>query len=60
VDMPAQCRLRESENTAGRYEGTLVAPATEGYYRLRATIEIEGEPRIDLEELIALEVIPVQ
>ena len=36
-------RLWESEESEGRYEGSLMAPDTEGYYQLRATVEVSGE-----------------
>ncbi len=43
------------EEGSKRYEGTLTAPRAEGYYRLRAVVNAEGQPPIDLEELIAVE-----
>lgn len=42
----------------GCYEGHLVAPSTEGYYELRATIHVTGKQEVMLEELIAVEAEP--
>lgn len=55
----SRTRLWESDEIDGRYEGSLVAPDTEGYYQLRATIEANGEPAIQLEELILIEALPL-
>jgi pimeloyl-ACP methyl ester carboxylesterase len=41
--------------SAGRYEASLAAPQTEGYYQLRATVKAVGEPTVVLEELIAVD-----
>jgi pimeloyl-ACP methyl ester carboxylesterase len=56
-DLPG-IRLRESKETPGRYEGSLVAPTTEGYYRLTSTVKAVGERAVRLEELIAIETLP--
>ncbi len=40
---------------AGQWEGQLVAPATEGYYRLRGMVMLPDEPELTLEEIIAVE-----
>jgi pimeloyl-ACP methyl ester carboxylesterase len=48
-------RLEESEEEAGSYAGGLRAPQQEGYYRLRAVVNVTGEPPTVLEELIAVE-----
>ncbi|HBY99425.1 MAG TPA: hypothetical protein DEP84_36720 [Chloroflexi bacterium] len=53
-----EAHLWESNETAGRYEGGLVAPDTEGYYQLRALVRAVGEPAVRLEELIAIEAEP--
>ena len=47
--------LAESESVPGRYEGVLNAPAAEGYYDLRATVEIIGEAVLELRELVAVD-----
>lgn len=51
--------LWESEETPGCYEGSLAAPLDEGYYKLKATVRIISEPTVALEELIAIEAMPV-
>jgi pimeloyl-ACP methyl ester carboxylesterase len=56
-DLP-ETRLRESKMHLGRYEGSLVAPTTEGYYQLRGRIKVVGEQAVILEELIAIELMP--
>jgi hypothetical protein len=39
----------------GRYEGVLIAPAEPAYYRLLATVRVEGDKPIILEELVLVE-----
>jgi hypothetical protein len=39
----------------GKYEGSLTAPEGEGYYRLEALVNADGQLPIQLEELIAVE-----
>jgi len=56
-DLP-ETRLPEIKTTPGRYEGSLVAPTTDGYYQLRATVKPVGERVVILEELIAVEAMP--
>lgn len=53
-----EARLWESDETAGRYEGSLVAPEIEGYYQVRAIVRAVGEPAVKLEELVAIEAEP--
>src|SRR5207249_63777 len=53
-----EIRLRESKQTPGRYEGSLVATMTEGYYRLASTVKPVSERAVRLEELIAIEALP--
>ena len=53
-----KANLWESEQTPGRYEGSLSAPPNEGYYQLKATVRVVGEPTVGLEELIAVETVP--
>lgn len=53
-----EIRLRESKEAPGRYEGSLVASTTEGYYRLASTVKAVGERAVRLEELIAIEAPP--
>lgn len=53
-------RLEESDEIAGRYEGSLDAPQTEGYYRLKAVVNVQGESSLLLEEIIAIEALPEQ
>jgi hypothetical protein len=48
-------RLWESEQTPGRYEGTVEAPRTRGYYAASALIRVQGEPDVVLEELILVD-----
>ncbi len=51
-------RLWESEATSGRYESVdedFVAPETEGYYTLQATVQVVGELAVTLDELIIVE-----
>lgn len=59
----ASTRLWEREKIKGRYENSdeerLMAPDTEGYYQLRATVEVIGEPALQLEELILVETLPL-
>ena len=57
LDLP-EVRLKPSTQAAGRYEGELVAPATQGYYRLLAVVHVPGEPALQLEELILVEAEP--
>ena len=47
--------LRESKTVPGRYEGSLTAPLQQGYYKVRATVQITGEPTYTLDELISIE-----
>jgi hypothetical protein len=54
----SKVNLWESEQMPGRYEGSLSAPANEGYYQLKATVRVVGEPTVGLEELIAVEAMP--
>ncbi len=54
----SKANLWESEQTPSRYEGSLPAPANEGYYQLKATVRVEGEPTVGLQELIAVEIMP--
>ncbi len=42
---------------AGRYEGTLRAPQTEGYYQVEATVDTIDE-KVTLQETIAVEAVP--
>ena len=52
---PTVTRLEPSA-TVGDYDGSITAPAVEGYYRLRAAVTVPGEPTpVTLEELIAVE-----
>ena len=51
-------RLWESASTSGRYEGSLTAPETDGYYELRASVAALGQPPVMLQELIAVEAMP--
>jgi hypothetical protein len=53
-------RLAESDEVKGRYEGSLRAPETEGYYRLQTVVNILGEAPVLVEELIAVEANPDQ
>lgn len=55
---PAAVQLWEDEKIEGRYDGSITAPETEGFYRLLAIIEAESEPTLSLEELIAIEAVP--
>jgi hypothetical protein len=48
-------RMNESGQTTGRYEGSLNAPTTEGYYRIKAKIKAQGESLLELEEMIIVE-----
>ena len=50
--------LDRSLSVPGRYEGTIVAPQTEGYYEVKATISVMGLPPVSLSELIAIEAEP--
>lgn len=52
--------LEESDKAVGRYEGSLDAPQTEGYYRLKTVVNVQGEPSLLLEEIIAIESLPEQ
>jgi len=45
----------ESQKTAGLYEGKLLAPMIEGYYRLEATVQMKDVASVTLQELIAVE-----
>lgn len=58
-DLP-EIYLRKSEETRGRYEGRVAAPLVEGYYEVRATVSVTGEPTLRLTELIAVEAAPDQ
>jgi pimeloyl-ACP methyl ester carboxylesterase len=48
-----QARLWDQDD--GKYEGSLTAPEREGYYRLVALVNADGQLPIQLEELIAVE-----
>jgi len=48
-------RLWESTSAPGRYEGSLAAPSSEGYYQLQCVIAAAGEPALMLQELITVE-----
>ncbi|HUS17956.1 MAG TPA: hypothetical protein VM536_23410 [Chloroflexia bacterium] len=50
--------LAPSPATPGRYEGALVAPSTEGYYVVQATVVAGDQPPVDISELIAVEALP--
>ena len=51
--------LQEKPDEPGRYEGSLTAPETEGYYRLQATVFTEPNKRpLVLNELILVEAEP--
>lgn len=52
-------RLEESDETTGRYEGSLDVPETEGYYRLTASVNVQGASLL-LQEIIAVEDLPEQ
>ncbi|WP_406699464.1 hypothetical protein V5E97_11405 [Singulisphaera sp. Ch08] len=48
-------RLWEDEAAGGHYSAEMVAPATEGYYQLKALVSPPDEAAVELEELIAVE-----
>jgi hypothetical protein len=50
----AAVALREVVDNPGRYEASLAAPETEGYYRLSATVQANDET-VTLGEMIAVE-----
>ena len=50
-----QTELTESDQIAGRYEGTLIAPQAPGYYRLVAEVKIADDEPVPLEELVLVE-----
>ena len=50
-----EIELVESEQIAGRYEGTLIAPQSPGYYLLVAEVRIGADGPVPLEELILIE-----
>lgn len=45
-------------NAPGQFGGQLTAPAAEGYYRLRGTVVLPGEPELTLDEIISVEDMP--
>lgn len=45
-------------NAPGQFSGQLTAPAAEGYYRLRGTVVLPGEPELMLDEIISVEKMP--
>jgi pimeloyl-ACP methyl ester carboxylesterase len=51
----APAELEESDEEPGRYEGSVVAPAVEGYYELAATVQPPSQLPVRLSELIAVE-----
>lgn len=53
----SRTNLWEDENEEGTYLGKLAAPAAEGYYRVVASFDIQGEPALTLEELISVEAV---
>jgi hypothetical protein len=50
-----EIRLEENEQSAGRYEGSVAAPAVEGYYQLEATIKRVNKPLVHVTELVVVE-----
>lgn len=57
----SKTRLWESDETPGRYDSDdedFIAPETEGYYTLKATVQVVGEPTVTLDELIIVEAMP--
>lgn len=47
--------LSQAISQPGIYTATLPAPSVEGYYQVRATINVQGEPTLTIDELIAIE-----
>jgi hypothetical protein len=50
-----EIRLEESDQIAGRYEGSVTAPAVEGYYQLEAAIKRVNKPLVHVSELVVVE-----
>ncbi|MBI4675283.1 MAG: hypothetical protein HY741_26875 [Chloroflexi bacterium] len=44
-----------SQNAPGQFQGQLVAPDSEGYYRVRGTVMFPDAPELTLDEIIAVE-----
>ena len=58
ANMDAPKKLPDTQlmqTNAGTFEGQLVAPDAEGYYALRGTVMLPGEPDMVLDEIIAIE-----
>ena len=51
-------RLWPDEQKPGRYEGSLQAPDTQGYYLVRAIVNVQGESPVVLDEMIIVEALP--
>jgi pimeloyl-ACP methyl ester carboxylesterase len=50
-----EIQLWQNRGILGRYEGTLSAPETEGYYQVRVRVKMPGQPAVLIDELIAVE-----
>jgi pimeloyl-ACP methyl ester carboxylesterase len=55
TDELASVELVSSTEALGRYEGVIDAPRVEGYYRLEATVDVPGNPAVNLHELVLIE-----
>ncbi len=53
--LPATQLLRRA---SGQFDGQLVAPAPEGYYRLNGIVMLPGETELSLDEIISVENMP--
>jgi pimeloyl-ACP methyl ester carboxylesterase len=57
---PRKVSMKPSAEQAGRFEATLTAPQTPGYYSFQAIVQLEGEPDALVEELVLVDQPPSQ